>query len=99
MVEEIKNKIDETEEEADYLIASIDLSSSIKKNSFAKLSYSIISNVNSKKNKEFILFKLLGYNKLLIQNFVNNCLSIAMQVKPNLIRSFNNFLEENFLKI
>ena len=57
--------IDETEEEADYLIASIDLSSSIKKNSFAKLSYSKISNVNSKKKKEFNLFKLLGNHKLI----------------------------------
>ena len=58
-------KIDETEEEADYLIASIDLSSRIKKNSFAKLSFSKLSNVKSKKKKEFTLFKIFGNHKII----------------------------------
>ena len=35
----------------------------------------------------------LGYNKFLIKNFVKECLKIADKVKPNLIRSYNNFLE------
>lgn len=35
----------------------------------------------------------LGYNEFLISNFVKKCLQIVQKIQPNLIRSYNNFLE------
>ncbi len=58
-------KINEIEKDADYLIASIDLSSNLKKSSFAKLSYSKITNAESEKKKGFNIFKVLGNQKLI----------------------------------
>ena len=64
-INNLLTKINEIEKEADYLIASIDLSSNLKKNSFAKLSYSKLANIESKKREKVKAFKILGNHKLI----------------------------------
>jgi hypothetical protein len=57
-------KINEIEKEADYLIASLNLSSSLTKSSFAKLTYSKISEEPLEKKGKQKLFKVLLNEKL-----------------------------------
>ncbi|MDA8668559.1 glycosyltransferase [Alphaproteobacteria bacterium] len=38
-------------------------------------------------------FLSLGYNHLLIKKYVSKCISIVKDINPNLVRSFNNFLD------
>lgn len=38
-------------------------------------------------------FLSLGYNRLLINKYISKCISIVKEINPNLVRSFNNFLD------
>ncbi len=64
-IDDLFNTIERIEEQADYLIASLDLSSGLENKSFAKLSYSKLVNTQFKKKKSINLFKLLGNYRLI----------------------------------
>jgi len=64
-IDNLFNRIEEIEEYSDYLIASIDLSSGLGNKSFAKLSYSKLTNIISKEKKTLNVFKILGSYKII----------------------------------
>lgn len=64
-IDDLFNTIERIEEQADYLIASVDLSSGLTNKSFAKLSYSKLVNTPYKEKKSINLFKILGNHRLI----------------------------------